>query len=140
MCQAEALIGRRLRGAIENFKSNIQNNLKNAIDNQKRFHDLNAQHREFEQGEQFGPRTNFRLRTEDISYQIEADGVIKRKHADHLTKRYENLIIQEEMVEEVPDTTDLGLIVKGPQPEHNLPRRSTRVKRPQTIPYQPYLK
>ncbi|KII70846.1 hypothetical protein RF11_00746 [Thelohanellus kitauei] len=93
---AELIFGRKLRCTIDNLKPSVAANKDTATLKQKHYHDQGTQDRSFKVGDMVWIKNELKQGhrqgviseiTGDLSYQVECDDKIIRKHADHLRKR-----------------------------------------------------
>ncbi|KII66258.1 Gag-Pol polyprotein [Thelohanellus kitauei] len=156
---SEVMIGRRLRGAIENLKPSIKNNITDSADKQKHFHDRRKQSRNFETGDLVWTKNELlpgfskgtiTKKTGELSYHVDVDGITKRKHADHLKRRFQdsdyNVVEKRQTDENSIENLDNfenteSLNDNSPDMDDvQIPRRSSRIRKPPKRFYDEYLK
>lgn len=143
---AEIMFGTRLRTRLDLLKPDVRGNLSDAAVRYKLQHDRHARDREFavselvwcwsESAGKFVPGVVTK-RTSHTSYNVRVDGIVRRRHADQLRRRY--LDSQPEEITEFP-VDDLTNRPQQPpifpeigrEPEH--PAASSVEGKPLTIP------
>ncbi|KII62530.1 hypothetical protein RF11_08013 [Thelohanellus kitauei] len=140
---------------MDNIRPSVPSNLEYSATKQAMYHDRQSRHREFQAGENVWIKNEHEKgyypakvldRSGDLSYKIETDGVVKRKHADQIRTRIEPPGNEHTEMEDgtqsqnIAPKTDESLQVdhsetesenadsKSPENTQGAPRRSERIK------------
>ncbi|KII70026.1 hypothetical protein RF11_01331 [Thelohanellus kitauei] len=117
---ADIMLGRRLRTLLDNINPDVKDNTSRAVQRQKEYHDRHSKWREFEPDQPVWIKNELEpgyhsgtilRRTGELSYEVNVDGKVKRKHADHLNGRYpreEDADIHQNILpcDQVPDNSE----------------------------------